>query len=386
MATFAGAKEKNKKDAAEGYKFTDIVRLDCTPVKSQDNAGTCWSWSGNSFLESEMIRMGKPAVELAPLYTVWICYDAKAENYVRRHGTSQFSQGGSFADVTWVLKNFGTVPLSVYDGLKYGESIHAHGELCDILTAYVEAVVKNTNGRLSKAWRRGFDGILDAYLGEKPETFVYEGVTYTPQSFAKDFCGLNADDYVSLTSFMHHPYYTSFPIEVEDNWIGENSYNLPLDEFMEICDKALDNGYTFAWGTDCSETGFTRNGLAVMPDMNAELTNGNEAAKWLKDLPKSMIQATIERGPVKQKEITPELRQEEYDNYLTTDDHGMHVIGKAVDQNGTKYFIVKNSWGANIAYDGYWYASYEFFANKTLNIMIHKDAIPADTREKLGIK
>lgn len=384
VSTLAVAqKKKEKKD--EGYQFTDVVRLDCTPVKSQDNAGTCWSWSGNSFLESEMIRLGKKPVEIAPLFTVWNAYSAKAEKYVRLHGKCNFSQGGAFADVTWSMQNFGLVPLSVYSGLNYGENVHAHGEMEAILKAYVDAVVQNENGRLSTAWKRGYDAVLDAYLGAKPETFEYEGKTYTPMSFAKEYCGLNADDYVSVTSFTHHPYYTTFAIEVEDNWLNEMSYNIPLDEFVELCDKALDNGFTFAWGTDCSETGFTRTGLAVAPDMNAQITKGNEAAKWV-DMPRAQFTQEMMKNPMPQIQVTPEMRQAGFDNYQTTDDHGMHIIGKAVDQNGTKYFIVKNSWGSDMAYGGYWYATYEFFAHKTINIMIHKDALSAELKAKLGIK
>ncbi len=369
----------------DGYEFRDIVRLPCTSIKSQDNAGTCWSWSTYSFLESEMLRLGKPETDLSALFAVWYCYDEKAQLYVRRHGTCNFDAGGAFVDVLWTFQTYGAVPLSVYSGLNYGEDVHMHSELNDVLKAYVKAVVKNGNGRLSTAWRNGLDGILNAYLGEIPEKFTYKGVEYTPLSFAKDYCGLNMDDYVSITSFTHHPFYTTFAIEVEDNWLGEVSYNIPLDELMDLCDKAIDNGFTFAWGTDCSEDGFTRSGLAVAPDIEAELLNGNEALKWVQGSSRALSQR-IERGPLTEKKITQELRQAEFDNYLTTDDHGMHVIGKAEDKNGTKYFIVKNSWGEDYGFDGYWYASYPFFAYKTLNIIIHKDAIPAALKNKLGIK
>ena len=220
---------------------------------------------------------------------------------------------------------------------------------------------------------------------EKPEKFTWQGKEYTPMTFATDACGLNMDDYVSLTSFTHHPFYTQFALEVEDNWIGEMSYNLPLDELMDVLDKAIDKGYTFSWGSDVSEIGFTRDGLAVVPDVNIKEMSDAEIAKWVK-MPKTQQQAELLKKPGKEKEITQELRQQEFDNKLTTDDHGMHVIGKAVDQIGNKYFIVKNSWGDYGKYKGYLYASYPFVAYKTTSVMIHKDALPKDLKKKLGIK
>ena len=383
FSTLAGAQGNEK--VKEAYGFKDIVRLGCTPVKSQDNAGTCWSWSGNSFLESEMIRMGKPAVEISPLFTVWNCYDQKAVNYVRLHGVANFSQGGSFADVIWSLKTYGTVPLEVYKGINYGEKVHAHSELEALLKSYVDVIIQKKNGRLTTAWHRGFDAILNEYLGAKPEKFEYKGKEYTPQTFAKDFCGLDADNYICLTSFTHHPFYSKFALEVPDNWINGLNYNVPIEELVDICDKALDNGYTVAWATDCSENGFTRTGMAVTPDSEIKLTKDNEEAKWVKNLPKAEMAVELAKGPMKQKEITQEMRQQEFDTYLTTDDHGMHIIGKAVDKNGTKYFIVKNSWGSKSGFEGYWYASYEFFAHKTMNIMIHKDALSKNMKKKLDI-
>lgn len=379
--TIATAQDK----ADEGYKFTDIKRLPTTSVKSQDRAGTCWSWSTISFLESEIIRKGKDSVSLSPMFVVWNTYHAKGDKYVRMNGHVNFGQGGASADVTWAIQNYGIVPLELYKGLNYGEDVHAHGELDAVLKGYVDAVIKNPNKKLSTAWQRGYDGVLDAYLGEKPEKFNWKGKEYTPMTFTSDACGLNMDDYISLTSFTHHPFYTQFALEVEDNWIGEMSYNIPLDEMMEVLDKAIDNGYTFSWGTDVSEMGFTRDGLAVVPDENIKEMSDAEIAKWVK-MPKSAQQAELLKKPGKEKVITQELRQKEFDNKLTTDDHGMHVVGKAVDQIGNKYFIVKNSWGNYGKYNGYLYASYPFVAYKTTSIMIHKDALPKDLKKKLGIK
>lgn len=381
IASIATAQEKKE----EGYKFTEIVRLPTTSVKSQDRAGTCWSWSTLSFLESEIMRMGKDSVNLSPMFIVWNTYDEKANKYVRMQGSMNFGQGGASADVTWAIKEYGIVPLALYDGLKYGEEIHAHGELDAVLKGYLDAVVSNPNKRLSTAWKKGYDGILDAYLGEKPEKFTWNGKEYTPKTFATEACGLNMDDYISLTSFTHHPFYSQFALEVPDNWIGEMSYNIPLEELMDVLDKAIDKGYTFSWGSDVSETGFTRGGLAVVPEADTKEMSDAEIAKWVK-MPKSQQQAELLKKPGKQKEITQELRQKEFDNYQTTDDHGMHVVGKAVDQIGNKYFIVKNSWGKYGDYEGYLYASYPFVAYKTTSVMIHKDALPKDLKKKLGIK
>ena len=378
VSTVATAQEKQE----EGYQFTDIKRLPTTSVKSQDRAGTCWSWSTISFLESEIIRMGKDSVSLSPMFVVWNTYHEKGVKYVRMQGKLNFGQGGASADVTWAIKDHGIVPLELYKGLNYGEEVHVHGELDAVLKGYVDAIVSNPNKKISTAWLRGYDAVLNEYLGEKPEKFTWKGKEYTPQTFATQACGLN---YISLTSFTHHPFYTQFAIEVPDNWIGEMSYNLPLDELMDVLDKAIDKGYTFSWGSDVSEAGFTREGLAVVPDVNFKEMSDAEIAKWVK-MPKSQQNAELLKKPGKEKEITQEIRQIEFDNQLTTDDHGMHVIGKAVDQIGNKYFIVKNSWGAYNKYDGYLYASYPFVAYKTTSVMIHKDALPKELKKKLGIK
>ena len=374
-----GARKGDKED---GYKFTDIKRLPTTCVKSQDQTGTCWSWSTSSFLESEMMRAGKDSVSLSPMFVVWNTYDYKAEKYVRMHGHTNFAQGGAFADVIWAMQERGLVPLEVYDGLKYGEKKHNHGELSKILTSYVNTLVEEKN--LSAAWRNGFKGILDAYLGERPEKFSYKGKEYTPQSFAKEVVGLDANDYISLTSYTHHPFYTKFALEIEDNWIGEQSYNLPLDELMDVLDKAIDNGYSFAWGADVSENGFSRNGLAVAVDEEAiskDIANYNKMSKRERE------DAIRNYSPIRPEvTVTQELRQKAFDNYESTDDHGMHVIGKAVDQKGNKYFIVKNSWGTAGDYEGYLYASYAYVAYKTTNIMINKNALSAELRKKLGIE
>lgn len=372
---------------AEGYKFTELKRLPATSVKSQDRAGTCWSWSTISFLETEMMRLGKDSVSLSPMFIVWHTYNEKADKYVRMHGKLNFGQGGASADVTWAIKNYGIVPLEVYKGLNYGEDVHVHGELDGILKAYLDVVVSNPNRKLSTAWKRGYDGVLDAYLGEIPEKFTYKGKEYTPMSFYKEATGLNMDDYISLTSFTHRPFYTQFALEVPDNWIGEMSYNIPLDELMDVLDKAIDKGYSFSWGSDVSERGFSRDGIAIVPTADIKDMSNAEITKWVA-LSKKEKEAQLYKfdKPGKEKEITQEMRQEAFDNYQTQDDHGMHVVGKAVDQAGNKYFVVKNSWGDYNKYHGYLYVSYPFLAYKTTSIMIHKDALPKDLKKKLGIK
>lgn len=372
---------------AEGYKFTELKRLPATSVKSQDRAGTCWSWSTISFLETEMMRLGKDSVSLSPMFIVWHTYNEKADKYVRMHGKLNFGQGGASADVTWAIKNYGIVPLEVYKGLNYGEDVHVHGELDGILKAYLDVVVSNPNRKLSTAWKRGYDGVLDAYLGEIPEKFTYKGKEYTPMTFYKEATGLNMDDYISLTSFTHHPFYTQFALEVPDNWIGEMSYNIPLDELMDVLDKAIDKGYSFSWGSDVSERGFSRDGIAIVPTADIKDMSNAEITKWVA-LSKKEKDAQLYKfdKPGKEKEITQEMRQEAFDNYQTQDDHGMHVVGKAVDQGGNKYFVVKNSWGDYNKYHGYLYVSYPFLAYKTTSIMIHKDALPKDLKKKLGIK
>lgn len=367
----------------EGYQFTELKRMSATDVKSQDRSSTCWAWSGLSFFESEIARLGKDTVSLSPMYIVWHTYNEKADRYVRLHGEMNFSPGGAHYDVQWGIDRYGIVPLDVYTGLNYGEKVHAHGELNSLLWAYADVIVKNPNRKITTAWKDGYQGILGAYLGELPQTFTYKGKEYTPLSFAQ-MLGLNMADYIQLTSFSHHPYYTSFAIEVPDNWLNGNTYNLPLDEFIAVLDKAVDKGFTFAWAADLSEKGFT-NGIAVVPTFDTKEMKDAEITKWL-SLPQEDRQRQFIQQPCSEKKITQEMRQQAFDNYQTTDDHGMHIVGKAKDQNGTPYFIVKNSWGKYNKYDGYLYASYPYVAYKTISVMIHKDALSKELKRKLGIE
>lgn len=362
--------------------FTTVKENKITPVKNQGNSGTCWSFSGLGFFESELLRIGKPELDLSEMFIVNHSYKDKAEKYVRLNGFLNFAAGGSFYDVLYVWKHYGIVPDEVMVGLNYGEENHNHGELDAMAKAVVEQVVKNPNKKLSPAWKPAFDGIVDSYLGKLPETFTYNGKTYTPQSYAKSL-GLNMDDYVSLTSFTHHPFYTQFPIEIPDNWRWSMSYNLPLNEFAQVFDYAINNGYTIAWGSDVSEKGFTRDGIALLPETQKEKMVGSDQAKWLEQQ-KGNRKYNI-TGKVVEAEATQESRQKEFDNYQTTDDHGMLIYGIAKDQSGTEYYMVKNSWGTDTKYKGIWYASKPFVQAKTMNILVHKDGIPKAIRKKLGI-
>lgn len=369
------------------YVFTPVKELKVTPVKNQNRTGTCWSFSGLGFLEAELIRQGKGEFDLSEMFIVGHSYKDKADKYVRLHGKLNFGQGGSFEDVLYVTKHYGAVPESVMNGLQYGEDMHVHGEMEAIAYNYVNAVVKNNNGKLSTSWKKGYDAVIDSYLGEVPEKFTFNGKEYTPQTFAKEL-GLNIDDYVSLTSYTHHPFYSEFPLEIEDNWRWANSYNLPLDEFMAVFENAINTGYSIAWGSDVSEKGFTRNGIAVIPDIKAIETSGSDQDKWVglsKTEKDNEIKKLIEK-PCQEIAVTQAMRQEAYDNYQTTDDHGMIIYGIAKDQTGKKFYMVKNSWGTDNKYQGTWYASEAFVAYKTMNIIVHKDALPKTIAKKLGLK
>lgn len=380
------AKDK-KKTEDEGYVFTTVKELKITPVKNQNRTGTCWCFSTLGFLESELLRMGKGEYDLSEMFIVSKNYKDKAEKFVRLHGELNYAQGGSFEDVLQAWKDYGIVPESVMNGLQYGEDMHVHNELESASRAYLDQIIKNPNRKLSTAWKKGFDGIIDAYLGTAPEKFTYNGKEYTPKSFAAEL-GINPDDYVSLTSYTHHPFYSEFAIEVQDNWRWATSYNLPIDELMQVFENAINTGYTIAWGADVSEKGFTRNGIGVIPDIESMERSGSDQDRWL-GLSTSEKDAEIKKmmeKPCKELEITQEMRQVAYDNYETTDDHGMQIYGIAKDQTGKKFYMIKNSWGTDNKYKGTWYISENFVKYKTMNIVVHKDALPQAIKDKLHIK
>ena len=372
----------------KGYKYAVVKENPITSIKNQGNSGTCWSFSGVGFLESEILRMGKGETDLSDMYIVRRNYADKALKYVRTGGNINFALGGSFADVVETLNEYGVLPETAYQGLSYGETTHKHSEMEKALSGYVSAINANPNRRLSNEWYNGFNAVLDAYMGVVPTQFEISGKTYTPQLYAKSL-GLDADNYISLTSYTHHPFYKPFAIEIPDNWRWALSYNLPADEMMQVLDNAISNGYTIAWATDVSENGFTRDGLAVIPDDNDPENIGSDQAHWLglsQTERNNRIKNKIGEGPVKEKNITQEMRQIAFDNRETTDDHGMQIYGIAKDQNGTKYYMVKNSWGETGKYKGIWYASEAFVKYKTMSVVIHKDALPTSIANKLNIK
>lgn len=379
------AKGPKKDKAEEGFVFTTVKENPITSIKNQNRSSTCWSFSSIGFLESELLRLGKGEFDLSEMFVVHKTMQDRATNYVRYHGDASFSPGGSFADAVYCYENYGMVPQDAMPGIAYGDSLPNHNELDAVAGAYVEAIGKGKQSKLSPVWKNGVSAIYDTYLGACPQEFTYKGKTYTPKTFANEVLGLNMKDYVSLTSFTHHPFYTQFNVEVQDNWRNALSYNLPIDELMAVMDNAVKNGYTFAWEADVSEQGFTRDGIAVYPDAEkgAELT-GSDMARWL-GLSQSDKRKELTSKPLPEITVTQEMRQQAFDNWETTDDHGMLIYGIAKDQNGKEYFMVKNSWGESGKYKGIWYASKAFAAYKTINILVHKDAIPADIAKKLGL-
>ena len=381
--------ETNKKDSE--YKFKVLKDLEATDVQDQGRTSTCWSFSSLSFFESEIIRIKKERHNLSEMYIVRNAYLGKAENYLRMYGTFTFGPGGAFHDIPWVIKRYGIVPEEVYGGLNYGASAHKHSEMEAVVESAVKALAKKPqNGKLTPVWKNGIEGILDAYLGDMPSNiddfnFTYNGKKYNPKTFSESL-GLNMEDYISLTSFTHHPFYSNFVLEVQDNWALQSSYNLPLDEFMEVMESALMQGYTFAWGADVSEKGFGyRDALAILPEDESTIKKSGKDSKRYNDAGAERISNAF-NSPVKEKKISQKDRQIAFDNQETTDDHGMHVTGLVEDQNGTKYFIVKNSWGESNEKDGYFFASFPYVRYKTLNIQVHKDVLSKDLKKKLGIK
>lgn len=369
--------------AVDSFKFETIKQLPITPVKNQANTGTCWSFSTLGFFESEILRLKNQEIDLSEMFVVHHSYQDKADKYARMNGTINFEQGGSFYDVAYVFKNYGIVPESAMNGLNYGEKKHQHSEMTGMLKSMMEVVVKNPNKGLSTAWKKSVNGVLNAYLGEIPTEFEVGGKKFTPKSYAESL-GLNMDDYYSITSFTHHPYYSKFAIEIPDNWRWSESWNVPMEDLEAIIDNALDKGFTFAWGADVSEKGFTRNGIAVNPEVDLDKLPGSDQSKWTGISEKEMLEKIYKlNGPQAEIKVTQELRQKDFDNYKTTDDHGMVIFGTAKDQNGSSYYLVKNSWGTDSKYKGIWYASKSFVMHKTINILIHKDAIPNSIVKKL---
>ena len=378
MLSLSAVAQEVKQDKPE---FTVVKQAPVTSVKNQYRSGTCWCYSALSFVESEIIRQKGIEVDLSEMFVVNHAYFDRAVKYIRLDGKLGFSAGSSFGDVFEVIKSYGIEPQNVYSGMNYGTELPVQGELDAVLEGFVKALVTNPNRKLTPAWKPAFQGILDAYLGEIPATFKAEEKAFNPLTY-RDYLGINTDDYINLTSFTHHPFYEPFIIEVCDNWRWGSAYNLPIEELMEVMYNAVENGYTIAWGADVSEKGFTRSGIATVPDFENKVTAGSDQERWVG---KSET-GKEESAPAEEKVITQEMRQLAYDNKETTDDHGMHIYGLAKDQNGNPFFIVKNSWGKAGDYEGIWYASDAYVRYKTLNIVVHKDALPKSIKKKLGIK
>ncbi|HUW05333.1 MAG TPA: C1 family peptidase [Williamwhitmania sp.] len=373
--------------SAGGYHFTTIKKLPITSVKDQYRSGTCWSFATVSYVESELLRMGKPDLNLSEMFFVREAYLRKAVSYVRRQGTSNFSEGGQAHDVLNIIKDKGMVPDSVYPGLNYGEPKPVHAELYAVLDAYVGAVVKNPDKKLSTAWKSGFVGILDAYLGAPVTSFTYDSKKTTPTEFTKKL-GFNPDDYVELTSFPCYPFNKKVLLEIPDNWSNGLYYNVPLDDLVGVVENAINKGYTVCWDGDVGNPGFEYSkGIAVYPDDSTKEVAGLEMAKWT-----AMTSAEKRKvlyggeGPVPEKIATEAERQADFDNYTLTDDHLMHLVGTVVDQDGKRFYIIKNSWNKDSnKYGGLLYMSQPYLRRFTIAVMVHKDAIPSALRKRLGI-
>jgi bleomycin hydrolase len=380
-------KKKEKEEAPKGYEFTMLTSVPATSVKDQHRSGTCWSFAAVSFIEAELMRTGQGEHDLSEMFFVRKAYEMKADKYVRMQGKVNFGPGGLAMDVMRTWKDDGMVPNEAYDGVTTKDSLPVHGEMDGVLNAYVDAVIKNRNRELSSSWKVGYMGILDAYLGTVPVDFEYHGEEFTPMSFGSA-TELSPDDYVSIGSFSHHPFYEDFLIEIPDNWLWSTIGNVPLDEMMALLDHALENGYSVCWDADVGERSYDwKKGVALMPSTEIEDLDGLERARW-DELSESEQQAMFYdfSTPKKERSINQENRQEMFDNYRTTDDHLMHITGIAKDQAGNKFYLVKNSWGTgNHIYKGYHYVSEAYMRAKTIFFMVHKEAVPEATAQKLNL-
>ena len=389
----AAAKDKKEKPAKDTLMFTTVIANPVTKIKNQNSSGTCWSYSSLAFLESEVIKKHpemKDDLDLCESFLVSKTYSDRADKHVRTHGDASFSQGGSFEDAIVCMKENGLIPEGImpYPITAYGDSLFNFGSFFPPMEAYLKSIATSNAKKIQpKAWKAAHQAMLDGYFGQCPTEFEYKGKKYTPQSFVKDYLTLDPNDYVSLTSYTHHPFYSTFALEIQDNWRWAQSYNLPLDEFMRVMEESVKNGWTFAWGADVSENGFSRRegkykSVAMVPNTKEVAGVGSDQSRWTGEKAGAKISENDGAG---EKTITQEMRQEAYDNWETTDDHGMQIYGIAKDQTGKEYFMMKNSWGESGPYKGFWYVSKPYVAYKTMNIVINKNAIPADIRQKLGI-
>lgn len=385
--TLWNAADPQAKADSAGYKFTMIKDIPTTSVKNQNKSGTCWAFSGVSTLEDDILRRGKGEVDLSEMYIVRNAYIDKAKKYIRTNGNVNFAQGGSFEDVLEMTRRYGAMPEEAYAGLNYGETKHSHYEMEAALKGYLDGVMKNgmRTKKLTTAWLPGFTAILDSYLGKVPENFTYKGKNYTAQSFAKEL-GIEPNNFMVFTSYTHHPFYEKFALEIPDNWLWSESINVPLADLEAITDNALNNGYTVFWGADVSEPGFKwANGIAINPaDKDEKDMTDSELARWVKLSDKEKETERYKtNGPTKEKTVTQDMRQQGFDNYQTTDDHGMVIVGIAKDQKGNKFYKVKNSWDTKHIYNGFFYVSAPYFLEKTMNIAVRKEGVPSSIAKKI---
>jgi bleomycin hydrolase len=363
IASIYPQKKEKKEEKKDRHTFTMVYEIGATSVKNQAKTGTCWDFATQSFLESEIMRLHNKKYDLSEMFNVRYTYPLKAERYVRYHGKYQFGEGGQAHDVLKIFDTYGAVPYSVYPGLEPGDSLYDNTEMDAVLKSVLKTIVERK--KITQHYRQIVNAICDIYLGKVPKKFEYDGKEYTPKSFAKSL-GINTKDYVEITSYTHHPFYSKFVLEVPDNWEEGEYYNVPLNDLIKIMDNALANGYSIAWDGAVGKDNFYRKkGYAVVPIDESD---------------------TSSTGPEKEKDVTQEMRQKAYDDYTTTDDHLMHIVGLAQDQAGTKFYYTKNSWGTkDKKYNGYWYMSEPFVKLRTIAILVHKDAIPKEIREKLGL-
>jgi aminopeptidase C len=390
LAVFTLGAHAEKKDSVNPNKpvFTVIKKNPITSIKDQNRSGTCWDYSTLSYFESEILKATGKTYDLCESFVANKTYMDRAIQVVRLHGDCQFSEGGSTYDPLYCLEHYGICPETAmpFPGSLYGDSLNNFGEFFSVMTPYVESVAKSSLKKISSQWKVGLQGILDAYLGKCPEQFTYEGKTYTPKTFAASL-GLDWNNYVSFTSFSHHPFWSQFAVEVQDNWRNPLTWNVPIDDLQKILDNAIMNGYTIAWGGDVSEDGFTRKGLAYNVDeKKLENMKGSDMARWLKLTPAKKKNIVDSLGVnVPEVEPTQKQRQERFDDWELTDDHGMLIFGIAKDQNGKEYYMVKNSWGKSGDYDGIWYMTKNFIIANTMDFMVNKNAVPKDIRKKCNI-
>lgn len=367
-------KHNKSKESIKLFKFKDVINLEHMPVENQGHSGTCWSYATNSFLESEMAKAGREPVALSQIFTARNAYVEKGKQYVRMHGAITLGDGGECHDVINMYRKYGALPQSVYTGLNYGTKVNDFSQMAALQKAFLNTVIDMPakNG-LMPNWVEAYIGIIDAYLGTPPDTFTFNGKQYTPKTFAKEVVGLNPDDYIEVSSFMDYPMYQTFVMPVPDNWAMGSVYNVPFNDITDIIDTALQRGYTIAWATDVSEKAFSwKNGVAYVPEKDYDDMTDKEKEDMF-------------MGPKPEKKVTAEMRQKAFDEYQTTDDHGMQIIGLAKDLNGKPYYIVKNSWGEKNDYKGYLYVTKDFVRYKTTAFLLNKNALTDEMQQKLNL-